>query len=73
MPDDPIILQSRLARAHHRAEEAPAYSPDWDAAMALIEDLERRLAELAARTDTVRDEASRSTPVPGPSPALHGT
>ena len=64
MPDDPIILQSRLARAHHRAEEAPAYSPDWDAAMALIEDLERRLAELAARTDTVRDEASRSTPVP---------
>ncbi|HEU5203745.1 MAG TPA: hypothetical protein VFU17_05560 [Candidatus Limnocylindrales bacterium] len=52
MPDDPTLLAARLDRARRRAESSPAYSPDWDAAMALIEDLERRLADLG---DTARD------------------
>lgn len=47
MPDDPAILLARLERARRRAADAPPYSPDWDAAMALIEDLERRLIECA--------------------------
>ncbi len=51
MPDDPQILQRRIERARQRAAESPAYSPDWDAAMAAIEDLERRLAELTDRRD----------------------
>jgi hypothetical protein len=56
MPEDPVLLAARLERARRRAADAPAYSPDWDAAMALIEDLERRLAELGEYTVT-RDDA----------------
>ena len=54
MPDDPVLLVARLERARLRAADAPPFSPDWDAAMALIEDLERRLAEFG---DTARDLA----------------
>ncbi len=53
MPDDPQILLARLRRARQRVADAPAYSPDWDAAMALIEDIERRLAEFG---EQVRDD-----------------
>jgi hypothetical protein len=52
MPDDPKILTARLQRARQRAADAPAYSPDWDAAMALIEEIERRLAELGEQATT---------------------
>jgi hypothetical protein len=54
MPDESALLAARLDRARRRAADSPAYSPDWDAAMALIEDLERRLAEFG---DTARDLA----------------
>jgi hypothetical protein len=58
MPDDPTLLAARLDRARRRAESSPAYSPDWDAAMALIEDLERRLADLGDNArDLARDDA----------------
>ena len=58
MPDDPTLLATRLDRARRRAESSPAYSPDWDAAMALIEDLERRLADLGDNArDLARDDA----------------
>ena len=57
MPDDPALLAARLDRARRRAADSPAYSPDWDAAMALIEDIERRLAELDHGRDLARDEA----------------
>ena len=53
MPDDPQLLQRRLDRARQRAADSPPYSPDWDAAMALIEDLERRLAELPEHVDDI--------------------
>jgi hypothetical protein len=56
MPDDPVLLAARLERARRRAADAPAYSPDWDAAMALIEDLERRLAEFGDHT--AREDAA---------------
>jgi hypothetical protein len=56
MPEDPVLLAARLERARRRAADAPAYSPDWDAAMALIEDIERRLADLGEHTIT-RDDA----------------
>jgi hypothetical protein len=56
MPEDPVLLAARLERARRRAADAPAYSPDWDAAMALIEDIERRLADLGEHTVT-RDDA----------------
>ena len=61
MPDDPQVLLARLRRARLRAEESPAYSPDWDAAMALIEDIERRLADLG---ESARDEATLTVPIP---------
>ena len=64
MPDDPVLLAARLERARRRAADAPAYSPDWDAAMALIEDLERRLAETGQAADLVREDASLSTALP---------
>jgi hypothetical protein len=58
MPDDPALLAARLDRARRRAADAPAYSPDWDAAMALIEDIERRLAELGEHArELARDDA----------------
>jgi len=60
MPDDPQVLQLRLERARQRAADSPPYSPDWDAAMALIEDIERRLVEVADRTD----EQVRAAPIP---------
>jgi hypothetical protein len=56
MPDDPVLLAARLERARKRAADSPAFSPDWDAAMALIEDIERRLSELCPR-DLARDDA----------------
>jgi hypothetical protein len=61
MPDDPVLLAARLERARKRAAESPAYSPDWDAAMALIEDIERRLAEFGR--ELVRDDAGRPAAV----------
>jgi hypothetical protein len=56
MPDDPVLLAARLERARKRAADSPAFSPDWDAAMALIEDIERRLSELGPR-DLACDDA----------------
>jgi hypothetical protein len=56
MPDDPKILTARLDRARRRLADAPPYSPDWDAAMALIEDLERRIADLGEGALTGPDE-----------------
>ena len=61
MPDDPQFLLARLRRARLRAADSPAYSPDWDAAMALIEDIERRLADLG---ESAGDEATLTVPVP---------
>lgn len=52
MPDDPKLLMARLQRARQRAADAPVYSPDWDAAMALIEEIERRLADLGEQATT---------------------
>lgn len=46
MPDDLDTLRARLERARRRADESPPFSPDWDAATAHIEDLERRIADL---------------------------
>ena len=54
MPEDPEILAQRLRRARIRAEEAPPFSPDWDAAMAAVEDLERRLGAVTAEAATLR-------------------
>jgi hypothetical protein len=65
MPDDPVLLAARLDRALRRAADAPAYSPDWDAAMALIEDLERRLAEIGDRSrDLAREDVGLTTALP---------
>lgn len=54
MPDDPTLLIARLQRARQRLDAAPPYSPDWDAAMALIEEIERRLAELGEQAPDPR-------------------
>ena len=64
MPDDPVLLAARLNRARLRAADAPPYSPDWDAAMALIEDLERRLAEIGQASDLVREDANLTSALP---------
>ena len=65
MPDDPVLLAARLNRARLRAADAPPFSPDWDAAMALIEDLERRLTEIGpSTTDLVREDAGFSSALP---------
>ena len=54
MPDDPKLLTARLQRARVRLDAAPPYSPDWDAAMALIEEIERRLADLGEQVPDPR-------------------
>ena len=65
MPDDPVLLVARLERARLRAADAPPFSPDWDASMALIEDLERRLADLGDGTrELTREDAGLTTPLP---------
>lgn len=65
MPDDPVLLVARLERARLRAADAPPFSPDWDAAMALIEDLERRLVEIGHGTsDLVREDAALTSALP---------
>lgn len=53
MPEDPEILTQRLRRARIRAEDAPPFSPDWDAAMAAVEDLERRLRAATREAPTL--------------------
>ena len=51
MPEDPDLLARRLSHAERRLADAAPQSPDWDAAMDAIEDLQRRLtAARAART-----------------------
>jgi hypothetical protein len=42
-------LELRLLRARARIATEPPFSPDWDAAMAEVESLEKRLLELEAR------------------------
>jgi hypothetical protein len=37
--DDLLKLRLRLQRARDRRDSQPAFSPDWDAAMAEIEDV----------------------------------
>jgi hypothetical protein len=39
--EDLLKLQSRLRRARERRDSQPPFSPDWDAAMAEIEDVSR--------------------------------
>ena len=39
--DDLSKLRTRLRRARDRRDAQPPYSPDWDAAMAEIEDVSR--------------------------------
>ena len=65
MPDDPVLLVARLERARLRVADAPPFSPDWDAAMALIEDIERRLGEIGHGTpDMAREEAGLTPALP---------
>jgi len=64
MPDDVALLTARLDRAYRRAADATPGSPDWDAAMALVEDLERRVADLSERVpEFARDDAGVPTAV----------
>jgi hypothetical protein len=41
--DTLLILRARIQR---RLDEAPPFSPDWDAAVSHAEELDRRLADL---------------------------
>jgi hypothetical protein len=50
-------LHQRLKRARARCESAPPFSPDWDAAMGAIEELELRIAELERSTEPELAEA----------------
>lgn len=50
MPDDPQILERRLQEARARVDGATRGSPEWDAAMDSVEDLEARLAQVIAET-----------------------
>ena len=45
MPNYPD-LHDRLEQAYARRDSQPPFSPDWDAAMSLIEELEQRLVRL---------------------------
>jgi hypothetical protein len=45
--DSSEILRGRLERATARRDAGAPYSPDWDAAMADIDELTTRLARLA--------------------------
>ena len=45
--DNTEILRRRLEYAKARRDAGAPYSPDWDAAMADIEDLAARLARLS--------------------------
>jgi hypothetical protein len=45
--DNTEILRRRLEQAKARRDAGAPYSPDWDAAMAQIDDLAARLACLA--------------------------
>jgi hypothetical protein len=45
--DNTEILRRRLIQAKARRDAGAPYSPDWDAAMAEIDDLGARLARLA--------------------------
>jgi len=45
--DNTAIICRRLERSKARRDAGAPYSPDWDAAMAEIDDLAARLARLA--------------------------
>jgi hypothetical protein len=46
--DNHVDLERQLEQACARREREPAFSPDWDAAMAQVEDLSRQLWHLEA-------------------------
>jgi hypothetical protein len=50
LTDELATLEARLERARRRAEDEPPFSPDWDAAMGEVEDLEQHIADLTSRT-----------------------
>lgn len=54
MPDDRDALRRRLELARARRDREPAYSPDWDAAVADIEEIMAKLARppMSQRTKT---------------------
>jgi hypothetical protein len=41
--DELVKLRCRLQRARERCASEPAFSPDWDAGMAEIEDVTRQI------------------------------
>jgi hypothetical protein len=61
-PDD---LRRRLARARARLEAAAPYSPDWDAAMAEIEEIEGRLSAVGPAADGLGLTSGASPPNTG--------
>ncbi len=59
---DQVVIETDLRIARRRARDLTPFSPAWDAAMALIEDLERGLFGLEPVSQTVRvSSVARST------------
>ena len=46
--DTHVDLERQLEQARARRDREPAFSPDWDAAMAQVEDLSRQLWHVEA-------------------------
>jgi len=66
MPEDADLLARRLAHARRRLADAAPQSPDWDAAMDALDDLETRhaaalaaAAERAERATVTAETAAR--------------
>jgi hypothetical protein len=57
VPVYPDSLRHRLAQAYIRRDSQPPFSPDWDAAMSLVEELEERLMR------SLRDVRDRHRPL----------
>jgi hypothetical protein len=60
MPEDPDLLNRRLEHARRRLTDAAPQSPDWDAAMDAIEDLEQRLLVALAAAAVTAAAAAES-------------
>jgi len=60
----PDVLRQQLTRARWRLRMAAPFSPEWDAALTAVEELERRLTVVKVRQGPAQGSTAERVPTP---------